>query len=262
MQIGMMNNPKNKLLDEIRFAGDNEFDYLDLTLEPPGSMIQESEIDAVKSTIESYKLSVVGHYAWYLPVDSPFDQIRDAACQVCKEQMTIFAALGARKVTLHAGFSYPDRFFSYDQKLNFWCRSMDQLIQAARENNLTLMMENVAGRKDQFRILRDLLKRYPDLGFHLDVGHANLDTPMFSVYEYLRRFKKRLIHVHLSDNFGRKDDLHLPIGAGGIPWKQVIKLIQRTRYDETITLEVFSSHREYLLKSREILRNLWADGDK
>ncbi|MDI6888831.1 MAG: sugar phosphate isomerase/epimerase family protein [Methanocellales archaeon] len=55
-----------------------------------------------------------------------------------------------------------------------------------------------------------------NVGIALDVGHANL---VDKVDAFLKLEAK---HVHLHDNFGKKDD-HLPLGRGMIDWKAVMK---------------------------------------
>jgi sugar phosphate isomerase/epimerase len=67
------------------------------------------------------------------------------------------------------------------------------------------------------------------------------------------------LHVHLSDNDGTADQ-HLPLGA--VPrsktnWPEHIGKLKATGYGGTITLEVFSPCREYLLLSRDLLRRWW-----
>lgn len=257
MLIGMMNNPQKNLTDEIAFAAKHNFDFIDYTQEPPGGMITKKDTSVIRTMLQDLNLEIVGHYAWYLPVDMPFVRIQQATVIEMIEQMDIFAEIGVRKVTLHGQFAYPDRLFPYESKLDRWCKALESLVTAAEQRELTLMLENVAGRKDHFRIIRDLLKCFPGLGFHLDVGHANLAVPTQGVFEYLKKFKKRLIHIHLSDNLARREDLHLPLGAGGISWKPIINLIKETGYDGTITLEVFSRNRTYLINSRDFLRTLW-----
>ncbi|NJN67583.1 MAG: sugar phosphate isomerase/epimerase [Chloroflexaceae bacterium] len=65
-----------------------------------------------------------------------------------------------------------------------------------------------------------------------------------------------MVHVHLSDNRLRRDD-HMPLGAGRIGWPRVIQLIQKTGYDDTITLEVFSTDPDYVLLSARKVREWW-----
>lgn len=64
------------------------------------------------------------------------------------------------------------------------------------------------------------------------------------------------MHVHLSDNFQRFDD-HLPLGVGRIDWNQALRLIRKVGYDGTMTMEVFSPDRDYVLLSAQKVRAWW-----
>ena len=105
--------------------------------------------------------------------------------------------------------------------------------------------------------LRKIMDRVPGLGFHLDIGHANLWQERNWTEEILVAFGDRLGHVHVSDNRGGDRDEHLPLGAGNIDWNWALGLLKRYGYDGTITAEVFSPDRAYLLAARDLLRRLW-----
>ena len=118
------------------------------------------------------------------------------------------------------------------------------------------MIENVPAGFNTTEQLRDLLAPLPDLGLHLDVGHANLRVPANTTEPILARFGGRLRHVHLHDNKGDAD-LHLPLGAGSIDVPRMVRAIRGCGHDGTITLEVFTPDRHYLEHSRDLLRDLW-----
>ncbi len=100
-----------------------------------------------------------------------------------------------------------------------------------------------------------VLRSVPKLLLNLDIGHVNLfgKNPV----RFIKKFHKKIVHVHLHDNNGVAD-LHLPIGCGIINWKEVIREL-KAYYDGTITLEVFSRDREYVLISRKKLLKLWKE---
>ena len=105
--------------------------------------------------------------------------------------------------------------------------------------------------------LCDLLNPLPDLGLHLDIGHANLMVPRNTTPDILAAFGDRLRHVHLHDNKGGGADLHLPLGVGTVDFVRHIRALKASGYDGTITLEVFSPDKHYLAYSRDVLRRLW-----
>jgi len=105
--------------------------------------------------------------------------------------------------------------------------------------------------------MKPLLEIVPGTQMLIDVGHANLDTPYHRAEELLANFGHRLGHVHVSDNRGGHDDLHLPLGVGNIDWLQVTRAIKNTGYDETITVEVFGDDDDYLRLSLNKIKYLW-----
>jgi sugar phosphate isomerase/epimerase len=105
--------------------------------------------------------------------------------------------------------------------------------------------------------LAPLLDPFPEIGLHLDIGHANLQVSQNTTEELLQAYGPRLRHVHLHDNKGGSADLHLPLGTGTVDVVQHVRSLKQCGYDGTITLEVFSPDRHYLAYSRDRLRQLW-----
>ncbi|MDM7912491.1 MAG: sugar phosphate isomerase/epimerase family protein [Methanotrichaceae archaeon] len=60
-----------------------------------------------------------------------------------------------------------------------------------------------------------------NVGFILDVGHANTNG---NVEKFLE-LKDKIIHAHIHDNHGQKDE-HLPVGNGTVPWNKVAKAFE------------------------------------
>ncbi|MGB3976595.1 MAG: sugar phosphate isomerase/epimerase [bacterium] len=258
MYIGIMNNPQKPLEDEIQYLIDHEFDFLDYSMEPPQGLISSSKAAQLRRRLSDYGKFSIGHTAYYLPIDTPFQPLRNAVTNLLCDQFDIFSEFGSTKVAIHLGFSYPHRFFTYAEKYGLWAEVLALLVPEAEKRGLTLILENVLNSKESLKLLKDLTKNFDKLGLLLDVGHANLNMPVNTVHNHIKLLGHRLQHVHLSDNFAKSDDLHLPLGAGGIPWGHVLKLIKQSGYNATFTLEIFSKERDYLLKSREFLRAQWA----
>ena len=101
MKIGAMNNPMKNLLREIQWIGENKFDFVDLTLEPPGALASEVNVDDVRELLDKYKLEAVGHTAYYLPIASAFPSFRDLALRELSECFSVFQVLDVQKVNLH-----------------------------------------------------------------------------------------------------------------------------------------------------------------
>ncbi|MBX6772144.1 MAG: sugar phosphate isomerase/epimerase [Chloroflexi bacterium] len=257
MLVGAMNHPMRDVIQEIRTFRDMGFDFIDLTLEPEGARASKLDLIAVSGILQETGLRAVGHTPWYLPIGSPFDSVRQAALDELTRCLDAFAQLGISPVNIH-----PDpRAPLYDHQWIIWrnTESLRYLAERATERGLQLMVENIPGLFNLPEVLAAVLDAVPSLGWHLDVGHANLGNPTNLTGQLLETLGRRLLHVHLSDNRGGDLDLHLPLGAGTIDWPWVIRLLKRAGFDGTITLEVFSSDREYLAVSRRKLLRLWSE---
>jgi len=256
MRIGAMNNPTGNLLREIQWIGESKFDFVDLTLEPPGALAVNVNVDGVKELLDKYELEVTGHTAYYLPIASPFPSFCDLAMKELSNCFEVFQVLGVQKVNIH-----PDELvvgiFHKDRALIRNIRTIKLAAEEAKRYGIKLMVENgmrLFNSVEEFQTLFDAVN---DLGFHLDVGHANLNAEKNKTGEFLANFHDKLEHVHFSDNKGGNADLHLPLGAGSIPWDKIVRELKKFKYDGTITLEVFSRDKRYLLASREKLLELW-----
>ncbi len=255
MLIGTMNHPGRDPLAEIEAIGSVGFDFIDLTLEPPMASARNVDAKSLAAALESHNLKVVGHTAYYLPLCSPFEPLRRAAVDELQRCLEIFACVGAEWMNLHPDRQAPfhDRAFIIQRNL----ATIRDLLPMAREFGIGLMVENLPGSFNTPRQLSELLDPIPELGLHLDIGHANLLVDHNTTDELLAAYGRRLRHVHLHDNKGGSADLHLPLGAGTLETPHYIRSLRRIGYDGTITLEVFTPDRHYLAYSRDLLRQLW-----
>jgi sugar phosphate isomerase/epimerase len=252
MKLGVMNNPASDPVGEIKTAADNGFDFIDLTLEYPQAHIDVINREAVLKALEETGLEAVGHTAYYLPFASAMGEIREAAVRDVIRGLDFFKESGARVVTVHPDPGRGAIDSSTIVSLN--ALSFKIISDEAQKRGLTLVAENVPGYFSTVEALKALLAAVPALGFHLDVGHAHIRGNRFR--QLLSTFKTKLVHVHLSDNRMRADD-HMPVGAGNIPWDEVIPAIKKTGFDSTITLEVFAPDKRYVVASRDKVLELW-----
>jgi sugar phosphate isomerase/epimerase len=258
MLVGAMNFPGRSVKKEIHRIAEEGFDFLDLTIEPPANWLPDGkEIGRLCSDLG---LGIVGHTAWYLPLASPFAELRKAARDLYRRALDSFAAAGVELVNVHPDPRVP--LHSKDQVRKMNAEAIGQLARDAAPLGITIMVENLDRGFSDVDDLRAVLDADPELRFHLDVGHANLNLGLGGTNRsarLLEAFADRLAHVHLSDNRGGDQDLHLPLGAGAIDWKNVVRLLKGAGYDGTVTLEVFSREREHLRVSRRLWLEWWSD---
>ncbi len=253
MRVGMMNDPRLDPLAEARWAAANGFEFLDLTIEAPAATLDHIDAAELRYVLEVTGLGVVGHTAWYLPFALPDPGVRRAAVDAVAAAFELFAGLGADRVNVHLGRSVP--LIGRDAGLALAGQSFAELAERAAAYNLQIIVEHPPDAAFGVAEIERVLNADDRLGFHLDVGHANVGANRIAAM--IERFGHRLAHVHMSDNRGRSDD-HLPLGAGFIDWPEVVDLLKQQHYDDTITLEVFSNDREFLLLSARKLRHWWA----
>ncbi len=126
-----------------------------------------------------------------------------------------------------------------------------ELARYAQQKGVILALEN--GRLELLRKVIDevdILSPDGGLGICIDVGHANLRKFGHSVERYLDEFREKLVHLHLADNFGQKDD-HLAPGEGTIDWKMVLSKLREFDFKGFCTLEI-NTWKMVALRLREL----------
>src|SRR5262245_49656436 len=186
MLIGAMNHPARDVLTEVQWIADLGFDFVDLTLEPPLAMAQRVDFQTVRWAWERNGLGIVGHTAYYLPLCSPFESIRRAAVAELIACLRAFAELGAKWMNLHPDSQAPMHDWTFVIERNL--QSLRELLEAARGVGVGLMIENLPGSFNSTRQLAQLLEPLPELGLHLDIGHANLLVELNTTAEILKAY--------------------------------------------------------------------------
>src|SRR5438105_2442513 len=190
MLIGAMNHPRRDVLKEIEWIAEMRLDFIDLTLEPPVAAAWKVDAKAIRRALEKHRLAVVGHTAYYLPLASPFESIRRAAVDELKLCLRIFSELGARWMNIHPSSDSPMHTNSFAVQMNI--QTLNDLMPVAHERGVGLMVENLPGHFNTVRQLAPLLEALPELGLHLDIGHANLLVEENTTQKILAAFGSRL----------------------------------------------------------------------
>jgi sugar phosphate isomerase/epimerase len=252
-----MNHPARDVIEEITWMVALELDFIDLTLEPPMAASWRVNAREIRRALDDFGMEVVGHTAYYLPIASAFDEVRRAVVEELKRCLDQFSRVGAKWMNLHPQSHAPmhDRPFVIERNL----LTISELLPTARDCGVGLMIENLPGDWNTVLQLSQLLDPIPELGLHLDIGHANLRVARNTADEILRAYGSRLRHVHLHDNKGGDADLHLPLGCGNLNVHHQMQLLRAAGYDGTITLEVFSEDKQYFAYSRDVLRKVWSE---
>lgn len=253
MKLGIPSHPRRDPLQEIDWAAAHGFDFVDLCLEPDRAAAEAVDPAAIRARLAVRRLGSVGHLAWYLPIGSPMPQLRRAAVGAATDYFSVFAAAGVAAVTVHSHWP-PASIFTAAEGIGWQVESLRALLDEARRRSLTLLYEPVGAEFDTMENTGAVADALPELRVHLDLGHCNLHGR--SPRAFIRRFAPRLGHIHLHDNNGQ-GDLHLPPGTGSVNWRDALAALREAGYDGTITLEVFSPDRDYVLLARDKVRAEW-----
>lgn len=252
MQIGVMNHPNVDLLEEIEWISRNGFDFIDLTIEPLKAY--DFDVHSVKKALKDYKLDVIGHTNPFLPFILPIKSIRETCVEEFRKYMDIFVQLGVDKVNIHPSYHAPS--YTNKDKIEANINFLKQVKEICESRDVTLMLENFVTPFDNPETFSRIVEEIPGLKIHLDVGHCNINQKENLTEDFFKEFGEDIVHVHFSDNKGKKDD-HLPLGCGSIDWEEIVRTVKEYGFDGTITLEIFVPDRDYLLLSKNKLEKWW-----
>jgi sugar phosphate isomerase/epimerase len=158
--------------------------------------------------------------------------------------------VGASLVVIHPPYRWQVRFKGWIDR---------SLAEFSTRTGVTVAVENMFpvrpwGERGglTFHAGQDLeeLERYPYLV--LDTSHAAVAG--HDILDFYRRYRDRILHIHLSNNAGRGWDSHLPVDEGILPIGDFLDLLARDRFPGTISLEL--DLRPYFDDEPELLKVL------
>ncbi len=252
MKVGFPNNPRKNIMSEIMWIAESGFDYVEIFIEPDNDKLFTRDlIKKVNYMLDYFGLERMGHTACYLPIGSPFKELRDTSISIIKKQLEVFTELDCEKVVVHA--SWPPGLFTEEEGIKFQIESLQEIAAYAGQLKVKLLFESLNTLYDTKENIQKILAGNSEIEFLADIGHLNVFQR--DPVEHVDYFQEKIGHIHLHDNDGSKD-LHLPLGAGTINFSKLIEKL-KSFYDGTITLEIFSPDKEYVLASKRKLQEEW-----
>ena len=262
MLYGAMNSPLRPVLDEVKAVAALNFDYLELTMDPPhaGPETIQRLKQEIRKALKEHDLGLVCHLPTFVSAADLTERIRRASVDEVLACLEVAAEIEPLKIVLHPPYVVGLGAFVPELAKTRAMESLETIMDKSAELGLRVCLENMFPRTQWLtnpEEFVDLLAKFPTLNLTLDVAHANLgDTGEKKCLRFIEMFPDRIGHLHVSDNFG-KEDLHLPIGAGIIDFPEVVKALKATGYNDTMTLEVFSRDREYLKISKRKMAEMF-----
>jgi len=125
-------------------------------------------------------------------------------------------------------------------------KSLDELQSYVESRNIKIAIENIINFPVVDKYFSDYSPEF--LGLCYDSGHGNLEE---SSYEWLDKFKDRLISIHIHDNNGERDLHQIPFD-GTTDWEKLAKILAKSSYGKCLSLET-SIHNTGIKDERKFL---------
>ncbi len=256
LMFGVMNNPHLPLKDEVESILSLGFEYVEITVEWPKGTVDESMMRWL-SDVSSTGAFFLVHAPWYLEIGHPYEHVRRGALKVAEEILRVADRIESPYVTFHP-FTPGWLAAVRDKAREYNLKGFREIVVLSKNYSSLPLVENVDhGAFSSPSDIRYLLDNIPDLGMTFDVAHSFINGGLDKFKSYLR-LANRILHIHVHDNDMRRD-LHLPVGAGKIPWHEVIGRIRDVGYKGTVTLEPHVSEYIYYRVSKDLFLKYWEE---
>ncbi|MPZ72665.1 MAG: TIM barrel protein [Nitriliruptorales bacterium] len=145
-----------------------------------------------------------------------------------RRSLEVAGEVGAHTLVAHAPFRW-------ERRAREWVDG--EVHDEASEAGPVFAMENlfpVAGRSFSSVVTPHDLAPFPHVVF--DTSHFGV--AQIDLFEAWNALSDRVVHLHVSDNFGNGKDSHAPIGSGVLPLEAFLGEVGRSGYEGSITLEL------------------------
>ena len=250
--VGFVDRSVTLALDAIAEVG---FNQAELFCEPPHFDVAPTgdEARAIGRGLAARGLGATVHapLGCHLIGDADEDW-RAENVSVLNAYLRFAGTIGAAEMIVHplsppATALEPKPAQSHQQIADSVRRSLDDLIDVARDATVRILMENLPLPSTQplrtMRALRSFIEDYPRdvVGLVVDVGHAAIvgADPASEIHDA----GDRLHGTHLQDiDIDRAEDNHWIPTHGGLDWQQIHAALADVRYAGPWTFEVANAH--------------------
>lgn len=161
--------------------------------------------------------------------------------KLMKDAIDYSSKFGIKKLTLHLGIVNKEA--PREIYLEHIKNVLEDLCTYANKYEMNIMIENMPGIGELGYSPNEILEiiesvKNTNLKFILDTGHANVSG--YKISEYVHVLKDHLLHLHLNDNSGKRDE-HAKLGTGNIDFQKFVDLMNEINYQELYCLEIIFS---------------------
>jgi len=184
----------------------------------------DDRIEKIRPKYERFNLSM------HSGISMPFrgnEQFTKMKLELLRSEIIACSMIGAKELIFH---------LHHDKLSENEAVRIREIIDFAKSKGVDMVYESngvcVA------EIALDFLKRFPDVGYNLDLGHLNnghgrgmLGCP---IDEFLKDLKDRTVYIHAHGNNGKKDQ-HLALRKGTLDWKHVFDVLDMSNVRKVIS---------------------------
>lgn len=251
-RVGFVTQVTTGLDEQLAFAGEAEFDYVEILMDGPvdREALAERE-ESVRTHLAEGDLDLLVHLPFPTDIGSPYAGVSDGAVTTQRRCLDVASDLGAEKAVLHPESSAWDVAWEHDDLRGHIDESVAELNAYGAERGVEICAENLFGGAYTIDTIDGLLAR-TDVSMTLDTGHARVSGyDAAATAEFVAEHADRIAHVHLNDTRVPRDE-HLPFGAGTIDFATVLGAFDDA-WSGTLSLEVGTESIEYLRHSKAAL---------
>lgn len=228
----------NKYEDEVKFAKDNNINFMQLWYDKDGIGLhkdKEPKVDVIKSKLFPTIIHAVldiNEFDEHIPI------LIEHAKSLGHKELIIHPVCKSEKIT--------------DQTIYKLCDKVATALDYMRQNGITLYLENnslldpIFTTKKELEIMFD---RNNDLEFLLDIAHIQSYDHLCNLIEV-----KRPNILHIADKHFNVIHEHLPLGQGELNYQHIFNNIL-TNYDGKIIIEIVDSD-EDIVDAMKCIKNI------
>jgi sugar phosphate isomerase/epimerase len=251
-RIGFVTSVASALEPQLRFAGEGEFDYVEVLMDGPHTHERlASKAATIEQSLDEHGLDLLVHLPFPTDIGSPYEPVRTGAVDTQQTCLNVAAELGAEKAVLHPESSAWSVAWDDAELREYIDGSVADLTAYGAARNVEICAENIFESPYTIEHIDELLAA-TNASLTLDTGHARVTGyDATETAAFVADHADRISHVHLNDT-RRPADEHLPFGAGNLDFEPIFDAFP-SDWCGTLSLEVGTQALDYLRESRSQL---------